>query len=103
MCYNFRVIVSFAGRGTEDIFDGTSTRAARKACPQALWKIARRKLDALNQAADLKDRSAPPGNRLEALEGEHKGQHSIRINAQYRVCFHWTGEGPGDVEITDYR
>jgi proteic killer suppression protein len=102
MRYNNRVIVSFANRGTEDIFDGTSTKAARNTCPQMLWKVAHRKLDALNQAAVLGDLRVPPGNRLEALKGDRDSQHSIRINEQYRVCFRWTGEGPAEVEITDY-
>lgn len=102
MRYNNRVIVSFANRGTEDIFDGTSAKAARNICPQTLWPVSRRKLDALNQATELGDLRAPPGNRLEALKGDREGQHSIRINEQYRVCFRWTREGPADVEITDY-
>ena len=102
MRYNGQVIVSFADGGTEDIYDGTSTKAARKTCPQALWPVARRKLDVLNQAADLRDLRLPPGNRLEPLRGEREGQHSVRINEQYRICFRWTNEGPADVEITDY-
>ena len=64
--------------------------------------MAQRKLDQLNQAEILKDLRAPPANRLEALKGDRKGQHSIRINDQYRVCFRWTDAGPEDVEIVDY-
>ena len=64
--------------------------------------MAQRKLDQLNQAEILKDLRAPPANRLEALKGDRKGQHSIRINDQYRVCFRWTDAGPKDVEIVDY-
>jgi proteic killer suppression protein len=101
MCYNLSVIVSFADQATEDIFDGTNSKTARKACPPQLWNIARRKLDALNQAAALQDLRAPPGNRLELLKGNRTGQHSIRINNQYRICFTWTQEGPANVEITD--
>ena len=61
-----------------------------------------RKLRYLNAAGDLLDLRSPPGNRLEALAGDRRGQHSIRINDQFRVCFIWTGEGPADVEIVDY-
>ena len=101
MLYYF-VIVSFADAGTEDIFDDEDSKKARKTCPENLWKVANRKLDILNQAAALKDLKSPPGNMLEALKGERKGQHSIRINQQYRLCFTWTDEGPSLVEITDY-
>ena len=61
-----------------------------------------RKLAMLNRAGKLDDLRVPPGNRLEALKGERAGQHSIRVNDQYRVCFAWTAEGPKDVEIVDY-
>ncbi len=64
--------------------------------------VARRKLDQLDAAAGLRDMASPPGNRLEALSGNRKGQHSIRINEQFRVCFVWTAHGPKDVEIVDY-
>ena len=64
--------------------------------------MAQRKLDQLNQAEELRDLRAPPGNRLEALTRERTGQHSIRINDQYRICFRWTDAGPEDVEIVDY-
>lgn len=96
------MIRSFRDRGTEDVFNGENTPAARKACPQEAWERARRKLDQLNQAAVLEDLRVPPGNRLEALKGDRGGQYSIRINDQYRVCFRWTDRGPEDVEITDY-
>ncbi|HET6804188.1 MAG TPA: type II toxin-antitoxin system RelE/ParE family toxin [Frateuria sp.] len=65
-------------------------------------KVALRKLDMLNAAAVLNDLRIPPANRLEALRGDGAGQHSIRINDQWRVCFCWTEAGPADVEITDY-
>ena len=65
-------------------------------------KQALRKLDILHQAKDLRDLRAPPANRLEALSGSRKGQYSIRINDQWRICFVWTKEGPADVEIIDY-
>jgi toxin HigB-1 len=96
------LIVSFRDEGTEDVFNGTASRRARAACPQNLWRSARRKLDMLNAVTDLRDLRAPPGNRLEALKGDRRGQHSIRINDQYRVCFRWTEQGPADVEIVDY-
>lgn len=64
--------------------------------------IARRKLEQINAAATLDFLRAPPGNRLEPLSGNRKGQHSIRINDQFRVCFIWTPQGPKDVEIVDY-
>jgi toxin HigB-1 len=64
--------------------------------------IARRKLDQMNAAATLDFLRVPPGNRLEPLSGNRKGQHSIRINDQFRVCFIWTPQGPKDVEIVDY-
>ncbi len=63
---------------------------------------ARRKLDQLDAANELRDMAAPPGNRLEALSGNRAGQHSIRVNDQFRVCFVWTPQGPKDVEIVDY-
>ena len=96
------MIVSFANQATEDIFDGKRSKQASKACPASLWKIAYRKLDQLNQAEHLKDLRSPPGNRLEKLKGDRSGQHSIRINDQYRVCFTWTKQGPTQVEVTDY-
>ena len=96
------MIVSFRDRATEDLFDGASSKAARKRLPSALWKNAQRKLDLLNHAADVNDLRVPPGNRLEALRGDRAGQHSIRINGQYRICFRWTDAGPEEVEVVDY-
>ena len=76
------------------------------ACPRRfptdLLSAARRKLVALDVAAVLDDLRAPPGNRLEALKGDRAGQHSIRINSQWRVCFTWSPAGPEGVEIVDY-
>ena len=63
---------------------------------------ARRKLDMLHHARDLKDLQVPPANRLEALTGDRRGQYSIRINDQWRICFGWTKEGPSNVEVVDY-
>jgi toxin HigB-1 len=65
-------------------------------------RVALRKLVQLNLAASLSDMRAPPGNRLEALSGDRKGQWSIRINDQFRICFRWSDDGPEDVEIVDY-
>jgi proteic killer suppression protein len=88
--------------GTEDIFNGKSTKAARKTCPQSLRKIAAQKLDQLDSVTALKELGVPPGNWLEALTGDRKRQHSIRINDQYRICLVWTDSGPDKVEIVDY-
>ena len=96
------MIVSFRDEGTQAIFNGENTKAARQTCPQDLWKIATRKLDQLDSASSLEELRVPPGNRLEALSGNRKGQHSIRVNDQYRVCFVWTDNGPDQVEIVDY-
>lgn len=96
------MIVSFADSGTEDVFHGRSTKAARQSCPPDLLPVARRKLDQLNAAVSVQGLRVPPGNRLEALKGDRRGQHSIRINDQFRVCFRWTEAGPADVEIVDY-
>jgi len=96
------MIVSFANQATEDIFDGKRTKQARRACPASLWRIAFRKLDQLNQPEHLDDLRSPPGNRLEKLKGDRSGQHSIRLNDQYRLCFTWTNQGPTQVEVTDY-
>lgn len=96
------VICSFKNNGTEDIFNGRNTRAAQRTCPHSLWNVAVRKLDLLDSVTSLNDLSVPPGNQLEALKGNRKGQHSIRINDQYRVCFVWTEAGADAVEITDY-
>ena len=91
------MIVSFACRDTAALAQGERIR-----CFQAFEKVARRKLRQLEIAGDVHDLRIPPGNRLEALRGDRKGQMSIRINDQYRVCFKWTPSGPADVEIVDY-
>lgn len=96
------MIQSFRDKATEDLFYGRSSKAARKRLPQTLWRVAGRKLDALDQAEKLEELRIPPRNRLEALRGDREGQHSIRINKQYRICFHWTGNGPSNVEIVNY-
>jgi proteic killer suppression protein len=96
------VIRTFADQGTGDVFDGKNAAAARRSCPKSLWNVAYRKLDQLDSAIELADLRIPPGNRLEALKGDRKNQHSIRINEQYRICFKWTDAGPEEVEIVDY-
>lgn len=96
------MIVSFRDHGTEDLFNGKNTRAAGKACPANIHRIARRKLELLDSVSRLDTLRIPPGNELEELTRDRKGQHSIRINDQYRVCFRWTDRGPEDVEVTDY-
>lgn len=96
------MIQSFADQASEDIFDGKRSKIARMACPTAIWNVAARKLDQLSQAEVLDDLRSPAGNRLERWTGDRSGQHSIRFNAQYRVCFVWTEKGPERVEVTDY-
>ena len=96
------VIRSFRDQPVEDVFDGTDNPAARRACPPALWAVARRKLDQINRVRALADLAVPPGNHLERLRGHRAGQHSIRINDQFRICFRWEGEDAYDVEITAY-
>jgi len=96
------VIRSFYDQGTDDVFNRRPTKAARRTCPEALGRVAQRKLDQLNAAVSLASLRIPPGNQLEALSKDRQGQHSIRINDQYRICFIWTDEGPERVEITDY-
>lgn len=96
------MIASFADGATEDVFDGRDSRRARAVCPVSLWRVARRKLDLVNRATDLRDLAVPPGNRLERLKGDRADRWSIRINEQYRVCFTWEEGYAHDVEITDY-
>ena len=88
----------FPGKVTEAVFNGESP----KGFPADLVRVARRKLRYLNAAEALGDLASPPGNRLETLVGNRKGQHSIRIDDQFRNCLVWTVEGPADVEIVDY-
>lgn len=95
--YNTSVIQSFKCADTEALF-----KRQRVGRFVNIESVARRKLDQLNAAATIGFLRAPPGNRLEALKGDRAGQHSIRINDQFRVCFVWTPKGPTDVEITDY-
>ena len=96
------MIVGFSDSGTEDVFNNENTKAARRTCPVTIWSAAQRKLYYLQAARDLKDLMRPPANRLEKLRGDRAGQHSIRINDQYRICFVWTDKGADQVEIADY-
>ena len=95
------MIETFGNALAEDLFDDTITKATR-AFPPNLRRAARRKLLYLHDAAELGDLAAPPGNRLEALKGDRKGWHSIRINDQWRVVFRWSGGNAFEVQIVDY-
>jgi proteic killer suppression protein len=90
-------IQSFRCRQTEALYHGKG----RGPVPQ-IASVAMRKLTMLNAATTLNDLRVPPANQLEALKDDRIGQHSIRVNRQYRVCFVWTNAGPINVEITDY-
>jgi len=96
------MIQSFKNKGAADIFNGINSKDARSICPQSLWKVAARKLDQIDSVIHLNELLIPPNNKLEALKKNRKGQYSIRINDQYRICFIWSDAGPDDVEITDY-
>ncbi len=91
------MIQSFADKDTEKL-----ARMKRVARFQQFERIALRKLTQLDIAEDLNDLKIPPGNRLELLKGDRVGQHSIRINDQYRICFTWSDKGPMNVEICYY-
>ena len=96
------MIKFFFDKRTEDIFIRKRTKAAMIACPEQIWRVAQRKLDLLNAVVSLSSLRIPPGNELEALKKERIGQHSMRINDQYRICFVWAEEGSERVEISDY-
>ena len=96
------VIRSFADAATEGLFNGIDSRRAWQRCPSTLWAILTRKLTQLNRVRDLRELAVPPGNRLEALKGARRGQHSVRINDQFRICFRWEEGYADDVEVTDY-
>jgi proteic killer suppression protein len=91
------MIQSFKCKDTLALYEGTSPRRFKAFLP-----VAERKLSQLDAAQTLDFMRAPPGNHLEALKGDRKGQHSVRINVQWRICFVWTDTGPIDVEIVDY-
>jgi proteic killer suppression protein len=92
------MIRSFRDRETERFWDGIASRRL----PPDIRRVAQRKLELIDAASRLDDLRLPPGNRLEALSGDRKGQHSIRINQQWRICFRWVDGGAEDVEICDY-
>ena len=91
------MIAGFADRDTERLFDDEHVPRF-----QSIERQARRKLQLLDSAASLDDLRVPPGNRLELLSGDRAGQHSIRINRQWRICFRWEDGDPREVEIVDY-
>jgi proteic killer suppression protein len=91
------MILSFANADTEQLF-----RTERNRRFSSIARVALRKLIQLNQAGELRDMAAPPGNRLEALKGNLAGFHSIRVNDQWRIIFQWTERGAENVAITDY-
>jgi toxin HigB-1 len=95
--YSLAVIRSFATKDTRALFEDRPVRRFA-----AMERVVRRKLYYLHRARTLRDLQAPPGNRLEALTGDRHGQHSIRINDQWRVCFRWDSGDAYDVEIVDY-
>ena len=92
------MIRSFADRETERLFN----RERVKKLPPSIHRVALRKLRMLHRARTLQDLRVPPGNRLEALRGDRGGQHSIRVNDQFRICFSWRSSDAYDVEIVDY-
>jgi proteic killer suppression protein len=92
------VISSFGDRNTERLWRRDPVRAF----DSRILRVALRKLAMLDAAVSLEDLRVPPGNRLEALKGDRSGQHSIRINDQWRICFRWTDNGPQDVTIVDH-
>jgi proteic killer suppression protein len=91
------VIRSFRDRDTEELFHRQASRRW-----VSIARVALRRLRLLNRASTLDDLRVPPGNRLEALKGGRAGQYSIRVNDQYRICFHWKDGDARDVELTDY-
>jgi proteic killer suppression protein len=91
------MIQSFKCKDTVALYEGKSPRRFK-----AFVAVAERKLSQLDAAQTLDFMKAPPGNHLEALKGDRKGQHSVRINDQWRICFVWTSTGPNDVEVVDY-
>lgn len=95
------MISSFKDSTTEDLYHGHNTNRVRK-IPPTIKRVALRKLDVLNSARVLDDLRMPPGNRLEALRGNLKGFHSIRVNDQWRIIFRWINDDAHDVSLVDY-
>lgn len=98
LCYICQMIRSFADEAMSLIWSGLRSRKL----PSDIQAVALRKLRMLNQSRSITDLRIPPGNRLEALKGDRQGQHSIRVNDQWRICFVWKDGGAEDVEIVDY-
>ncbi|WP_297752332.1 type II toxin-antitoxin system RelE/ParE family toxin [uncultured Tessaracoccus sp.] len=92
------MIQSFANKDTERLWNRERVRSI----DSRIHSVALRKLRQLAYVQSLEELRIPPGNRLEALKGDRRGQHSIRINSQWRICFRWTAAGPEEVEIVDY-
>lgn len=92
------MIKNFKCKETKKLFDNIPTRKL----PNDIQRIALRKLKMIDAATRLETLKVPPGNRLEALQGDRKGQHSVRINGQWRICFEWKGSDTYNVEIVDY-
>lgn len=95
------MIAGFGDKTTRDIYDGIESKDARKLSP-ILWSVICRKLDMIQSAQEIRDLMAPPGNRLEPLKGKLKEFHSIRVNNQYRIIFHWSEGAAYEVKVTDY-
>jgi len=95
------MIRSFGDKKTSDLFHGINSSQAKRIATN-IRSTAVRKLDLINAAISLKDLRSPPGNRLEALSGDLRGSHSIRVNSQWRIIFRWTDAGAEEVQIIDY-
>jgi len=96
------VIRSFADPATADLFNGVDSVRARRACPSTHWSVHARMLTQLNRVRYLRKLAVPPNNRAEALQGARKGQYSMPINDQCRICFTWEDGYAEDVEVTDF-
>ena len=96
------MILDFADEATEDIYNDSRSKAARRCLPRDLWRAAQRKLDRLNRAKEPRDMADPPGNRLDALKGDYMGFFSIRVNDQYRIVFRFDRGDACQVQIVDY-
>jgi len=92
------MIRSFRNQQSEDVFNGVKNKRAAKVLPLALWGVAARKLDQVNRVVGLDELNVPTGNRLKPLRGDRAGQHSIRINDQYRICFRWADDGAHELK-----
>lgn len=98
----FPMITGFANQGSQDIYDGTNSKDARKVLPTELWAKAAKQMSSIHAASQVGDLRLPPSNNLEKLSGNLDGKWSIRINKQYRVVFRFEGGNASEVEVTDY-